>query len=59
MGVTITATNSSYDFNMGYGGFFELRRNIALALDKEFGEVYGKLGSCFTHEQYEEKRQIG
>ena len=48
MGITITAKNSSYDFDMGYGGFFNLRKNIALALDKEFGENYEHLGSCWT-----------
>ncbi len=40
MGITITATNSTYEFDMGYGGFFVLRRNIARALDKEFGDTY-------------------
>ena len=39
MGITVTATNSKYDFDMGYGGFFNLRKNIALALDKDFGEL--------------------
>lgn len=34
MGITITAKNSGYEFDMGYGGFFNLRRKIALALDK-------------------------
>ena len=43
MGISITATNSKYDFYMGYGGFFSLRKNIALALDKEFGENYARL----------------
>lgn len=54
MGITITAKNSSYDFDMGYGGFFNLRKNIALALDKEFGENYEHLGSCWTKEQFAE-----
>ena len=35
MGVTITDTHSPYEFDMGYGGFFNLRKNIAFALDKE------------------------
>ncbi len=52
MGITITATNSSYDFDMGYGGFFNLRKNIALALDKDFGENYSDLGTCYTEEQF-------
>lgn len=37
MGVTITAKNSGFSFDMGYGGFWNLRNNIALALDEEFG----------------------
>lgn len=36
MGITISAKNSSYDFDMGSGGFFNLRCNIAKAFDKEF-----------------------
>ena len=52
MGVTITATNSKYEFDMGYGGFFNLRRRIALALDKNFGENYSDLGTCHTEEQF-------
>lgn len=54
MGVTITATNSTYTFDMGCGGFFNLRKNIALALDKEFGENYALLGKCSTEKQFEE-----
>lgn len=54
MGITLTATNSKYDFDMGYGGFFNLRRNIALALDKEFGENYSLLSKCITPKQFEE-----
>ena len=53
MGVTITANNSKYSFDMGYGGFFSIRTQIALALDKEFGDNYALLGRCFTPEQYE------
>ena len=37
MGVTITATNATYSFDMGAGGFFNLRKNIADVLDQEFG----------------------
>lgn len=40
MGVTITATKAKCDFDMGYGGFSNLRKNIALSLDKEFGDSY-------------------
>ena len=52
MGVTIFATNSSYSFDMGYGGFFNLRKNIALAMDKEFGENYACIAFCHTEEDY-------
>ncbi len=58
MGISITATNSKYDFYMGYGGFFSLRKNIALALDKEFGENYARLGECHTSDQYDENGKI-
>ena len=54
MGITITATNSSYDFDMGCGGFACLRRHIAEALDEEFGKNYAGIMSCFTKEEYEE-----
>ena len=58
MGVTITATNSSFSFDMGYGGFFNLRKNIALAVDEEFGQNYAKLNHCLTQEEYEENDRI-
>lgn len=54
MGVTISATHSSYSFDMGCGGFFNLRKNIALALDKEFGENYALIAFCHTEEEYED-----
>ena len=43
MGVTITATNPKYEFDMGYFGFLQLRKEIALALDEEFGRNYANL----------------
>ena len=52
MGITITATNATHSFDMGCGGFFNLRKNIALALDKELGEVYTQLGECCSDEDY-------
>ena len=58
MGVSITATNSSYDFDMGYGGFFNLRKNIALALDKDFGENYALLSHCYTEKQFEDNDRV-
>jgi hypothetical protein len=43
MGVTITATNSRLSFDIGYGGFFNLRKNIAYALDRQLGDLYACL----------------
>ena len=43
MGVSIHSKGSEKNFDMGYGGFFLLRSNIASAMDKEFGEAYKKL----------------
>lgn len=37
MGLSITANNSQYSFDCGYGGFFNLRKNVALAFDEELG----------------------
>lgn len=48
MGVSLTSKNSSYDFDMGYGGFFNLRKNIALCLDEDFGNNYSMLSKCIT-----------
>lgn len=58
MGISITAKNSSYDFDMGYGGFFNLRKNIALALDEEFGKNYALLGKCWTEKKFAENDRI-
>ena len=58
MGVTITATNSPYEFDMSYGGFFNLRKNIAFALDKEFGENYALLAYCFTESQLKKNDEV-
>lgn len=52
MGVTIKATNSSRSFDMGFGGFMSLRTNIAKAFDKEFGEHYDTLSTCWKEEHY-------
>lgn len=40
MGVTITAKNSGFVFDMGYCGFWNIRKNIALSLDEAFGNAY-------------------
>lgn len=52
MGFTIYANNGSRDFDGGMGGFMSLRTNIALAFDKEFGEHYSTLRSCFREDDY-------
>lgn len=54
MGITITATNPKYEFDMGYLGFFQLRKGIALALDKELGRNYAALEYCHTQKEYVE-----
>ena len=58
MGVTLTANNSKYTFNMGYSGFFNLRANIADLFDKQFGEHYRKLLGCFDQTEHEEHDRI-
>lgn len=52
MGVTITTTNPKFVFDMGYVGFFRLRKEIALALDEEFGRNYAELAHCHTQKEY-------
>ena len=58
MGVSLTANNSGYDFDMGYGGFFSLRKNIALAFDEEFGEHYANLIYCHSVKDFEKHDEI-
>lgn len=58
MGITITATNAKHDFDMGYGGFFNLRKNIALSLDEEFGNAYSMLARCITNEDYKDNAEL-
>ena len=40
MGVTITAKNPLFEFDTGYITFFYLRKNIAQAIDEDFGNAY-------------------
>jgi len=40
MGVSIRSTNGVHSFDCGYGGFFNLRKNIAYCISKEFGSLY-------------------
>lgn len=54
MGITITAVNPKHEFDMGYFGFFQLRKEIAFALDEEFGRNYADLARCHTQEEYAE-----
>lgn len=58
MGINITATNSKYSFDMGYGGFYHLRKNIALAYDKDFGKHYANLIYCHTLKEFEKHDRI-
>ena len=46
MGVDISANKSNRCFHCGGGGFFSLRKNIALAYDKELGEHYANMISA-------------
>ena len=53
MGVTITATNSKYSFDMGVGGFLSLRVNIAKAMDRELGEHYATMSFCWRKDEWD------
>ena len=52
MGFTIYANNGSRCCDGGMDGFMNLRTNIALVFDKEFGEHYSTLSSCFREDDY-------
>lgn len=54
MGICISATNSGYTFDMGYGGFFNLRANIADIIDKDFGALYRKARYCMGKQELED-----
>ena len=58
MGVSITSKDSKYDFDMGYSGFFNLRKNIAYCLDKEFGDNYSALAKCLTMDDFEHNDKV-
>lgn len=49
MGVCLTSRKSNYSFYMGYGGFYNLRTNIASAFDKELGKAYADTLMSLTH----------
>ena len=57
MGYTIYANGSSVSFDGGGGGFFNLRKNIALAFDKELGEHYATLAGCNDYEAFDKKTE--
>ena len=46
MGVSIECTNPKYSFDMGCGGFLNLRKNVAKSIDKRFGELYEESMMC-------------
>lgn len=52
MGVSITCKKPKYTFDMGEGGFFNLRKNVALSMDREFGELYATLSKCYSSDDY-------
>ena len=56
MGVCLTSRKSNYSFNMGYGGFHNLRKNIAIAWDAELGEAYADIGIAMMNpKEYNER----
>lgn len=40
MGVSIKSKNGVHSFDCGYGGFFNLRKNIAYCISPDFGTLY-------------------
>ena len=59
MGITLKANKSAYSFDMGCGGFFNLRANIADLFDEQFGEHYRKLFSgYYSQEDYDQHDHI-
>ena len=56
MGICLTSRKSDYSFDMGYGGFNNLRTNIAMAWDKELGEAYADICMAMFHpNEYNER----
>jgi len=54
MGVSVYANHSTLSFDMGGGGFFNIRKNIAYALNEDLGEVYESLLRCHYKADFEE-----
>ena len=56
MGVCLTSRKSDYSFDMGYGGFNNLRTNIARAFDEELGIAYSDTHMAIMHpKEYDER----
>lgn len=51
MGITLYSKGSKLSFDMGYGGFHNLRCNIADCIDAKFGEVYRDYTLCVQSPQ--------
>lgn len=60
MGICLTSKKSNYSFDMGYGGFHNLRENIARIYDKELGEAYSdvSMGVLYPKEYNERINKI-
>ena len=58
MGLCIYATNSSMEFNLGYGQFHNLRWNIAEILDPKVGELYHQLASILIEDAIYAEREL-
>lgn len=44
MGVTVTGNyKEAPDYSMGYGSFFQLRRDVAYTIAREFGDAYADI----------------
>ena len=56
MGVCLTSRKSDYSFDMGYGGFDNLRTSIARAFDEELGIAYSDTHMAIMHpKEYDER----
>ena len=51
MGICLTSRKSKYSFHMGYGGFHNLRTNIAKIFDEELGELYSDITASIINPQ--------
>ena len=56
--ITITAKKSNFRFTVGRRGFFHLRRNIAFALDEEFGKHYNHWIMCHSEADIDKHMRI-